>query len=321
MSHELYLMADGQYAMARSADSGRSWHGVEDVLPEDASVDDWKQASGMNFNIKKALVEYKVPNDGLKIMKDRVVLYRDDTSDSLSIVSPQYNVVQPGEVMDFFTDLCRNNGLKMDTAGVIRGGVKFWALARTGEQVTLHNGDKIKQYLLLGTSVDHSMATTAKHTSERVVCSNTFHLNMGNGEKAIRVNHSAKFDAKQVKIDLGLLNDEFKTFRDIAEAMADINTTTPEARRWFAELFSGQDDMDLDAVNAYALNSRLFNAAMQSHKEAPGHENTVWGMFNAITHMVDHTQGRSTDARLNSSMFDAGDQLKQKAWKKAVELV
>jgi phage/plasmid-like protein (TIGR03299 family) len=318
MAHELYTMADGRYAMARSADTQRSWHGLENVIPEDASFDTWMENSGMGFKINKSQVQY-MTDEGMKIMNDRVVLSRNDTGAALSVVGSGYHVVQPREVLHFFQDLCQKHNLKMDTAGVIRGGVKFWALARTGEQVVLHNGDKIKQYLLLATSADHSMATIAKHTTTRVVCSNTFHLNINNGEKAIKVNHSSAFDANQVKLDLGLLDAEFKSFKNIADELADHRVTTPEARRWFAEMFSGETNMDLDAVNAYAHTSRMFTSAWNSYKEAPGAEDTLWGLFNGVTHMVDHVRGRTVDSRLDSSMFGTGALLKQQAWKKVLE--
>jgi len=321
MAHELGIMADGTYSMVRSSDSQPSWHGLENVLPPDATYGQWLDRSGMNFAILSAPIEY----DALGYVKkfpERKVLYRNDTLAALSIVSEDYHIVQPDQVLSFFTDLCTKYNLKMDTAGVIRNGVKFWALAKTGERINVGmEKDVVDQYILLATSADASMATTAKHTTMRVVCSNTFHANINNGEAAIRVNHSKLFNAGDVKIDLQLLASSFNTFGEIATELHEAKVTIPEACSWYAELLSGKERMDTDEVNSYAGTSRIFKTLMQSYREGAGNEETAWGLFNGVTYMVDHTRGRSIDSSLNSSMFGMGASLKQKAWSKVTKMI
>lgn len=321
MAHELYLMADGTYAMARAADTEPSWHRLENVIPADAPFETWLDRSGMDFRIHSAPAEFTI--DGIvNSVPDRKVLYRSDTQRALSVVSNDYNIVQPTDVLNFFRELCEKYHLKMDTAGVIRGGVKFWALASTGVEINVGTGvDHVKQYILLASSADASMATTAKHTTKRVVCSNTFHASVNNGEAAIRVSHARAFDANEVKINLGLLSDEFENFGVMASTMHDARVTDMDARRWYAEMFSGKTDLSAEDVDTYASSSRLFKGAFDSFQKAPGAEQTIWGLFNGITHMVDHTRGRTVDSKLDSSMFGAGVQLKQVAWKKALATV
>ena len=45
-------------------------------------------------------------------------------------------------------------GFALETAGVLKGGKKLWALAKTGEEFLLRGGDRVKGYLLLATSCD-----------------------------------------------------------------------------------------------------------------------------------------------------------------------
>jgi len=321
MAHELYLMEDGTYSMCRAVNTASSWHGLENVVPTDAPFETWLDRSGMGFEIKGSKVLYDVDGDQAS-MDDRKVLFRTDTNKALSVVSTDYHIVQPYQVLNFFRDLCDKYGLEMDTAGCIRGGVKFWALARTGTELNVGKGkDIIKQYILLASSADASMATTAKHTTMRVVCSNTFHASINNGESAIKVSHSKAFNANDVKMDLGLLNDEFEQFGYFAGTMHDSKVTDPMARKWFAEMLSGKNDLDTDQINTYASTSRLFQTIFDSYKQGKGAENTVWGLFNAVTYTVDHVRGRTVDSQLDSSMFGTGAQLKQKAWNKALALV
>jgi len=321
MAHELGLMADGTYSMARAADTARSWHGLENVVPTDADYWTWLDRSGMNFKIKSAPVTFDSETKYEQVFPGKKILYRDDTLAGLSIVGEDYFIVQPDQVLSFFSDLCKKYNLKMDTAGVIRGGVKFWALAKTGERINVGSGkDAVDQYVLLASSADGSMATTAKHTTMRVVCSNTFHANINNGEAAIRVNHSKLFNADDVKIDLQKLALGFSAFGEAANALHKEKVTIPEARRWYAELLSGKEKMDTDEVNTYAGTSRIFRSLMQAYQEGAGNEATMWGLFNGVTYMVDHAKGRSIDSSLNSAMFGNGAGLKQQAWNKATEV-
>ena len=51
--------------------------------------------------------------------------------------------MQPGEILEFYRDLTSHSGFELETAGVLREGRKFWALARTGQSTTLKGRDKV----------------------------------------------------------------------------------------------------------------------------------------------------------------------------------
>lgn len=52
----------------------------------------------------------------------------------LSVVSNRYKVVQPKDVLHFYKDLVSAGGFELETAGVLKGGRKLWALAKTGQE-------------------------------------------------------------------------------------------------------------------------------------------------------------------------------------------
>lgn len=320
MAHELEVMADGTYSMARAYNTEKSWHGLENVIPDGADFDTWFDRSGMNFNILRAPVEFTTPYDSTHTMESKHVLYRSDNLRPLSVVSDNYNIVQPRQVLEFFRNLCSQNGLTMDTAGVIRNGVKFWAMARTGEQLSIGGNDIVKQYVLLATSADYSMATTAKHTNMRVVCSNTFHASINNGESAVKVRHSREFDEQAVKLDLGLMDSEFKHMGYIANEMNNVKLSKLDAARWFSELLEDRVMSD-EEFKDYVDNSRIFKQFWNGYRKGPGASETLWGAFNGVTYVVDHIKGRSLDTRMNSAWFGAGASLKEKAWQKALAVI
>jgi phage/plasmid-like protein (TIGR03299 family) len=139
--------------------------------------------------------------------EEQRVLYRSDTHAPLSVVSQRFQEVQPMEILHFYRDLTEQSGFELETAGVLKGGKKFWALARTGQSSALKGKDVSNGYILLATACDGTLATTAQFTSIRVVCNNTLAIALrgqqGNSG-VVKVPHSTRFDAEKVKQQLGI---------------------------------------------------------------------------------------------------------------------
>ncbi len=45
------------------------------------------------------------------------------------MVSQRYQEVQPKEILEFYRDLTEQSVFELETARVLKGGKKFWALA------------------------------------------------------------------------------------------------------------------------------------------------------------------------------------------------
>lgn len=302
-----------------------SWHGLEEVVTADTTIDEWKVVAGLDHAVVKTPVMYYtndllLPN--LQQSADKFVLYRADTGKDLSIVGVDYKVVQPATIIDFFGDLTAQYNFTMETAGSLAGGRKVWALARTGNEFSVGGVDLVKQYLLLATSYDGSITTTAKHTSVRVVCQNTLFASLRNGEPAIKVNHRSIFDEQQVKIDLGILEDEWADFGTWAGRMHEQKITRMStAARWYAELLSERTDLTDEQVVEFAEDNRVLRQLVEVFRHGKGGEPTIWGLVNGTTAFIDHVRGRSADTRLNAAWFGNGATLKAKAWEKAMATV
>src|SRR4029077_13568201 len=179
------------------------WHGLGNRLTENQPLEVWLKEAGMEWHILNAPVQYRAGAE-LQDFADQRVLFRSDTLQPLSVVSKRYQVVQPREVLEFYRDLVEVGGFELETAGVLKEGKKLWALARTGQEAMLKGGDAVKAYLLLATACDGTLATTAQFTSVRVVCNNTLNISLSDAIGAIKVPHSTKFDAQEVKKALGV---------------------------------------------------------------------------------------------------------------------
>lgn len=303
------------------------WHGLGNKLPSNQPIEVWLKAAGLDFEIKQTDVLFNAENENgnllnLRSNNDATVLYRSDTNEALSVVSKRYKVVQPRDILGFYKDLVSVNGFELETAGVLKGGKKLWALAKTGQSVMLPGLDKVKSYLLLATSCDGSLATTAQFTSVRVVCNNTLQMAVGESKVAVRVPHSTMFDPVAVKQSLGLGLSAWEEFMTSIKAMSQRPVNKFEAMSYLVNVL-GDPSLPLNQQpNQKSIQSvyGLFSGGGKG-SQMPSAKGTAWGLVNGITEFVDaHRRARSQDSRLDSAWFGQGAQIKQKGFEAALAL-
>lgn len=317
MAHELSTMADGRTAMAYVG--ATPWHGLGSQLSPNSPLDVWLKEAGLNYEIHGGEVMAAMP-DGQNIitMPSRKLLYRSDTREPLSIVSDKYRVVQPVEVMEFFRDLTEEHGWQMETAGVLFNGAKYWALARTGQELRVMGQDQVDDYMLLATSCDGTMRTLAKRTSVRVVCSNT--LSIAQGGEGIRVSHSSVFQPEKIKQELELVTG-WKVFEDQVQQLAERKVTNMEAINYIVSLLGdpAKPIEEQKSVQTMAQVLQLFDGRGKG-AELRSSKGTAWGLVNAVSEYLDWYKGTNVDRRLDSAWFGKGADLKEQAFNLALKL-
>ena len=322
MAH-LIDMTGGRANMAYVGET--PWHGLGQELTHGASIDQWRVEAGLDWHVERSIVQFKPAGKQVFIKGESEVLYRDDTFAQLGIVSDRYQIVQPTDVLEFFRDIVGAGGLELETAGSLDGGRKVWAMARTGDGFAIKGQDKVNGYLLLSTSFDGSMATRAQFTSVRVVCNNTLQIATADTKGAIKIPHSATFDARGVKIDLGLLGGAFGTFEDQANALADRRLTDKEAMALLASVMIKGEVSDVTEVSTKRFNQikTVFDlyASTGRGSNLASSRGTAWGLVNAMTEYVDHQAGNNVNNRFRSGQFGPGATMKNDAMKAALALV
>lgn len=334
--HLLTVRANGQAEMAYTGNT--PWHKLGQAVTKGASVDIWRRQAGLDWDAKASKMMY-YPIEGrstLKQYEHKKVLYRSDTGAPLGAVSSDYKVVQPSEVLEFFRDLTESGGWHIHTAGSMRGGSKIWAMASSNIEGAVKKVDKVKGNLLLATSLDGSMKTTALLTSVRVVCANTLRIALAGNDK-VTMSHRSHFNPDQMKESLGVAVSAFEAFMLDARKLSDKIISTAEAtdvlRRIFGqptakELSETSSQFEFDALMAQFSSDKgkkmkeqrsvaqtldLFQGAGIG-SELPGSVGTAWGLLNAITQHIDHTRGRTDDTRMESAWFGLGNEQKTKAF-------
>ncbi|SFL91899.1 DUF932 domain-containing protein [Nitrosomonas communis] len=306
------------------------WHGLGNRLSPKQPLEVWAQQAGMDWQIKESPVHFMTEALGgltsIHAFPEQKVLYRSDNKAALSVVSQRYQVVQPSEVLEFYRDLTEYSGYELETAGVLKGGRKFWALARTGQATALKGNDRVNGYLLLATSCDGTLATTATPTTVRVVCNNTLTVSLNGAAQAIKVPHSTRFEPQTVKQQLGIAVFCWDEFMYRMRHLTERKVKAREAINYFEQLLCDPQPEKADQVlpnNERALKKvqGLYDGQGRGAK-LDSARGTAWGLLNAITEYVDHDKrARSNEHRLDSAWFGQGAILKQRALDTALQLV
>ncbi len=323
------------------------WHLLGNPLPPKQPLEIWARKAGMDWTICETPVRYMAqdleapediqPFESLESFRDQKVLYRSDTRLPLSVVSRRYQVVQPRDVLEFYRDLTEVSGYEMETAGVLKAGRKFWALARTGKQAVLKGTDVVNGYLLLATSCDGTLATTVTPTTVRVVCNNTLSIALDGASDAIRVPHRSSFDADAAKRQLGIAVSQWDGFMYRMKLLSERKVKNKEAADYFLQVLCGPNTSGREGKPGIAtvipetkvLPHERALKKIQSLYEGHGRgaelaaaKGTAWGLLSAMTEFVDHERrALSRESRLDSAWFGQGAALKQRALDRALELV
>ena len=335
------------------------WHGLGNQLSQNQPIEVWAQQAGMDWRIESSNVSYMAQNErGQSIImpyEEQRVLYRSDTHVPLSVVSQRYQEVQPKQILEFYRDLTEQSGFELETAGVLKGGKKFWALARTGQTSALKGKDVSNGYILLATACDGTLATTAQFTSIRVVCNNTLAIALkGQNSSAgvVKVPHSTKFDAEKIKQQLGISVRAWEDHMYEMKQLSQRKVTQTEAAAYFDAVFNNtslsvpeQEDGIIQFYRNVAMQAQSNNPATKADNktepngramskvmtmfngqgrgaELSSAKDTAYGLLCSITEFADHERrAMSQDHRLDSAWFGAGAGLKQRGLEQALAMI
>lgn len=328
------------------------WHDLGNQLSPNQPLEVWAKQSGMDWRIESSDVSYMAQNErGQSIImpfEEQRVLYRSDTHAPLSVVSQRYQEVQPKEILEFYRDLTEQSGFELETAGVLKGGKKFWALARTGQSTALKGKDVSNGYILLASACDGTLATTAQFTSIRVVCNNTLAIALKGATASsgvVKVPHSTKFDAEKVKQQLGISVRAWDEHMYEMKQLSQRKVSQQEAKAYFDAVFNNStmsiNDPEENIIQFYRQvasnpsqqnktepNGRAMTKALDMFNgqgrgaDLSSAKDTAYGLLCSITEFVDHERrAMSTDHRLDSAWFGAGAGLKQRGLEQALCLI
>jgi phage/plasmid-like protein (TIGR03299 family) len=307
------------------------WHGEGSVLTEGADIETWRREAGLDFEVKKAPVQF-IP-EGVayqRTFEDRFVTYRGDDGTPLGLVSDRYKIVQPGEVIEFYRDFVTAGGMKLETAGTLMGSRRVWGLASLDKPFQLPGGDVIRPFFLFATSFDGETSTTGNFSSVRVVCCNTLAMALreeaqdrkGKLTTGFSVGHNRDFSREWAQAQVHNLIRATEQYAEKSALLAQTGLGKDEMLAYFAGLVGVENEKGELTPQSRNKIDRL----VQLYKSGPGAElpsarGTLWGALNAVTRFVDHDAPvRKGGSRFASGQFGPGAKLKAAALESALEL-
>lgn len=317
MSHELEL---DEYGAARMVYAGEvPWHGLGTQIPPDLTPEQVLEKAGLDWEVEKRSCYIKVDDEyvdsGIK------ALVRSTDNKVLTHVKDGWKPVQNRQAFEFFHEFVMAGDMEMHTAGSLKGGTIVWALARVKESFELNTPqgkDVVESHLLFTNPHKFGQSTDVRFTPTRVVCTNTLTMALnGNVDSSqmVKVNHSRKFDAEEVKKTLGIANRYLNEYKDIAEFLSSRRYSSESLIQYFNEVFpkTGEDKEDL------SRNARLALTVIDQQPGSQFAAGSFWQAYNTVTFMTDHIVGRSTGSRLHSAWYGVNQRRKLDALNLAKE--
>jgi len=312
MSHEVETMA---YA------GEVPWHGLGVRVPNDLSAEQMLEKAGLNWEVeKKPLYFFGQEDDTVYHAPGKQALIRTTDNTVLDMVGEEWNPLQNVEAFEFFDDFVKSGDMEMHTAGSLMDGRRVWALAKVNDAFEVFKEDVIEQYLLFSNPHTYGMTIDVRMTPIRVVCNNTLTLSLNSeSNRMVKVNHRRAFDAELVKETLGVAKEKLDTYKEAAKFLGSKKYKNETLMEYFDRVFPIATKKT-EGEKKFSRNAKLSAEIIHTQPGAAHGAGTWWQAFNAVTYMMDHVVGRSSDTRITSAWFGAGKKAKENALTTALEM-
>ena len=314
MSHEIE-MVNGVAQMAYAGDL--PWHGLGQQVSDDITTDGMMKAAGLDWSVTKQPMYYMDDLGEMGEVPGKSALVRSSDNKVMDIVGQDWNPVQNAEAFEFFREFVDTGDMQMHTAGSLKDGKMVWALAKVNDGFTIKTAqgeDSVESYLLFSNPHQYGKSIDVRFTPIRVVCNNTLTLSLNqNVDQYVRMGHQRPFNAEDAMATLGMAHKKLETYKEAAEYLCQKSYTTDDMLNYFNQVFPSASDRDSNK-------SREAQEVMHTQAGAALGEGTFWQLFNTVTYMTDHTLGRNSDTRLQSSWYGQNQNVKKKALELAVNM-
>lgn len=300
-----------------------AWHGLGTTLPEDSAIRtdpvETMKAAGLDWEVGCE----SIYTPDMKEIAGWQSVTRKDTKEVLGIVGDRYKPLQNHEQFDFFKPFLESGECQFETAGSLAGGTIVWVLARLNlDDATVTTGDVIRKYILLASSHDGTLATSAGFTPVRVVCWNTLSAAlMGDTRKMLRIKHTARQQEalKLVQETMKLAEQGFEATAQQYRKMLNCRINRQDLRNYVAKVLEAPADQSEWSTR---LKNQIADVCLLASKGKGNAEvaGTVWAAYNAVTEYLSYDYGRTPDSRLKSLWFGQNKTVNNSAFELALQL-
>lgn len=318
------------------------WHGLGIKVEPDLTPAQIQTVAGLDWTVSKRPLAFISSPEDAKVddvsvsftksieVKERYALVRDSDDQFLDIVGKTYRPTQNKDAFEFFDAFVKETKLKMHTAGSLCSGKYVWALAETEKAFEIGPAkDRVESYVLLVSPHQFGKCLVVQQTTVRVVCQNTLNLALSEaGAASYRMPHSREFNAEaklQAAKVMGLINESFLNFENEVEVLAASKIKRIDVVDFYSELLKIDHSTMLAANDDGLPKSRNLRQFMDAYEGASpgsdlsGTKNTLWGVVNAVTYVMDHASVRNKELAFRDNLFGYRGDLKRKALNLALQ--
>lgn len=257
-------------------------------------------ASGLDFTVATAPVEFHTPNGEARTLTGKTVLYREDTGEGLAVNGRRYTPSQNRDTILRLGEGFEAQGATPAGIGVMDNGAAFWGLLAVGDGIAVPGDDSLIQgYLLIASSHDGTVPTTVRNLAFRFDCANTFDFALMSGVRHFRAKHTLRSPGRvdDYAGQVEALGDGLAAFGEFANLLASREFTDAEWRK-VVEKFrplptDGEGKVLTDGIRLHRAQDAQ-DAILALRGKATisgGMEGTAWGALNALTEATDYLLG------------------------------
>jgi len=307
-----------------------AWHGLGEIFTEPLTTIQALEKGGLNYDVLKLPNVHILPNGDELISEDSFFTVRTDVNKVLgSRLGKDYEVLQNVEALNVVDEILQSGRASIETAGAISEGRKAFICLKVDKDIIVGSDDAVKQYVLIATSHDGSMAITATPTNIRVVCNNTLSAALRGAKGAIKIRHTSNaatrlHEAAKV-LNLISLNTEINT--ENYNRMKSIEISKADLMNYFGNIFctpseisdlqSGKKAGEVISTRKQNILTDVLNFSNRGIGQAAALNGkdglNMWFAYNAVTGYVTGKKYSSKDDRANSMLFGSSASVIQDA--------
>jgi phage/plasmid-like protein (TIGR03299 family) len=336
MAHELEIIG-GKASIAFACKRDAVWHRLGQEITPDASIKEWMQAAGLDWTVSKRQIMF-VGSDGmLQEVESHKALVRDTDESFFDVVTNEWTPIQNIQMFEFFQRFAEHAGIRLHTAGSLRGGRDVWVMGKLDKAFELPGGDLIEHNVLFNSPHQAGKAAQIIPTPIVVVCANTQGWALRKHERQAR-----KLEARFIHVgdnryshesameQLGVIVANADAFEERARFLHGRRCTDETFSAFISRVYNLTEltspEFDADRVERRRRhNQRVIDQMKEIRETQPKIESgngSWWQAYNAVTFDVDHSPRRNIDDDriLSSAWLGHGARRKDEALQIAVEM-
>lgn len=303
------------------------WHGLGEIFTEQITTQQALERGGLDYNVIKLPNIHMLPTGEELISEESFFTLRTDVNKVLgSRLGKDYEVLQNIEALNVVDEILHSGRATIETAGVIDEGRKAFICMKVDKSIFVGNTDEVKQYAVIVTSHDGSLAITVMFTNIRVVCNNTLSAALRGAHGAVKIRHTTNAATRlsEAAKVLRLLSENTQINADNYNAMKETSISKQDMYNYFGNVFftpeqikelqGGAKDVIktrkqnvLDSVIDFANNGIGQELALN------GDGLNMWYAYNAVTGYATKKNYKSVSDRANSLLLGNSAEIIQKA--------